>query len=94
MITCDQVVSGGSAERTTKMAAAPAADSVYSLPGFSTLHLSSPVSFSSSFPAFPSFSLIILVFYLSRFFFRSFNFPPGLSSLDLSHPYRVLRPVP
>lgn len=35
MITSDQVVSGGSAERTTKMAAAPAADSVYSLPGFS-----------------------------------------------------------
>lgn len=28
MITCDQVVSGGSAERTTKMAAAPAADSL------------------------------------------------------------------
>jgi len=36
MIAYDQVVSGGSAECTTKMAAAPAADSVYSLPGFST----------------------------------------------------------
>lgn len=82
MITCDQVVSGGSAERTTKMAAAPAADSVCSPPGFSTLSscfLLSPVSLSFFYSAFLSlsFSRYHSVFYS---LLRSSNSLPDLSS--------------
>lgn len=92
MITCDQVVSGGSAERTTKMAAAPAADSrLVSLPSFSTLsshHSRQTLSFSfsvflslSSSPDYSEFCLSLPI--LLRVF-----------CLGLSHPYHVLRPAP
>lgn len=76
MITCDQVVSGGSAERTTKMAAAPAADSVYSLPGSSTLFsyfFLTLVSLSFSFSVLLSPTCDYFVFFLSLF--RSSNSP-------------------
>lgn len=61
MITCDQVVSGGSAERTTKMAAAPAADSVYSPPGFQ--------------PSSTLFSRFLLSLVNLSFFFSVFLLP-------------------
>lgn len=81
MIACDQVVSGGSAERTTKMAAAPAADSIYSLPGFLTLcscFLMSLflVSRSLSFPVFHTHSLSLIPDY-SSFSFPLFQFSSG-----------------
>jgi len=80
MITCDQVVSGGSTERTIKMAAAPAADSIYSLSGSSTL-------FSYFFLSLVKLSFFLFVF-LSPFsnysifcysLFCSSNSPPDLS---------------
>lgn len=82
MITCDQVVSGGSAERTTKMAAAPAADSACSPPGSSTLFsrfLLSSRAFLLLFRLPPSpatdCSLFLCLFLLRSFSIRLRIFP-------------------
>lgn len=83
MIAYDQVVSGGSAECTTKMAAAPAADSVYSLPGFPTFSsLLLLVSFFSFF-YLPLLLLPLITPYLVPFF-CTLPIPLRVFRLDLS----------
>lgn len=97
MITCDQVVSGGSAERTTKMAAAPAADSLSIL-----LLAHQPFSLVSSYhlSAFLSFFFSVFLLPLITRYFLSLGGGSALLillrifRLRLTHPYRVSRPVP